>query len=224
MPKSDLKFNMREYAPVAERIARFYERHPGGRIVTDLISSVESPTVVVRARVYRGPEDRLPAATGLAAERQGDGEVNAVACVENTETSAIGRALANLGFTAGRQRASYEEMQKVARHRAARAAEPRPAVDTSVDGSVDASAFERLQTHETHANAVHDLIDLVAQAELAGLAPDRAARLRAKLTDGVFTVPQIERLERRLRHFIADSALGRDEAASPHDPTPVPGR
>ena len=204
MPKSDLNLSnlsVREYAPVAERIARFYERHPGGRIVTDLISPIGSPTVVVRARVYRGAEDRLPAATGLAAERQGDGEVNAVACVENTETSAIGRALANLGFTAGRQRPSYEEMQKVERYRertrAARVMAP-------TLPTVDADAFDQLQTH---AQAAHDLIDLIAQAELAGLAAERAARLKAKLVDGAFTVPQIERLERRLRHFIADSGL-----------------
>src|SRR5256885_1647955 len=80
------------YAPVAARIELFYERYPTGRILTELVQHTEQE-IVFRAAVYRATEDREPAATGWAAERVGDGEVNAVACLENTETSAIGRAL-----------------------------------------------------------------------------------------------------------------------------------
>ena len=72
--------------------------------------------MIFRAAVFRAAEDREPAATGWAAERVGDGEVNAVACLENTETSAIGRALANLGFLASRLRPSAEEVAKAALH------------------------------------------------------------------------------------------------------------
>ena len=98
MPKTTLPFDSGAYAPVAERIALFYERHSTGRIVTELVE--RGVVVVFKALVYRAAEDISPAATGWASERVGDGEINAVACVENTETSAIGRALANLGFTA----------------------------------------------------------------------------------------------------------------------------
>ena len=62
MPKSDLPFDPDEYAPVAERIALFYARHPEGRIVTELVSPVESAEVVVRACVYRTQDATLPAA------------------------------------------------------------------------------------------------------------------------------------------------------------------
>ncbi|HLB11114.1 MAG TPA: hypothetical protein VK617_16360, partial [Gemmatimonadaceae bacterium] len=99
MPKAENGYDLERYAPVARRITLFYERYPAGRIITTLIER-DARAVVFRARVYRAAEDTHPAATGWALEREGDGDVNAVACLENTETSAIGRALANLGFTA----------------------------------------------------------------------------------------------------------------------------
>ena len=123
MPKTNPDFDPETYAPVAERIELFYERYPTGRIVTDLVQQTPQE-IVFRAAVYRTTEDREPAATGWAAERVGDGEVNAVACLENTETSAIGRALANLGFLASRLRPSAEEVAKAARARSRPGAEP----------------------------------------------------------------------------------------------------
>src|SRR5881398_2802132 len=115
--RGDGAFDLASYAPVAERITRFYETFPRGRIITELVSRTERD-VVFRAFVYRDASDAEAAATGWAAEREGDGEINSVACLENTETSAIGRALANLGFTASRERPSAEEMAKVSRARA----------------------------------------------------------------------------------------------------------
>jgi hypothetical protein len=112
MPKINPEFDPESYAPVAERVELFYEKHPTGRILTELVQHTDRE-IVFRAAVYRGADDREPAATGWAAERVGDGEVNAVACLENTETSAIGRALANLGFLASRLRPSAEEVARV---------------------------------------------------------------------------------------------------------------
>jgi len=123
MPKTTPDFDPESYAPVAARIELFYERYPTGRILTELVQHTEQE-IVFRAAVYRATEDREPAATGWAAERVGDGEVNAVACLENTETSAIGRALANLGFLASRLRPSAEEVAKATRARARLGAEP----------------------------------------------------------------------------------------------------
>ena len=49
MPKSDLPIGG-DYAPVADRIALFYERFPSGRIMTDLITR-DHRDVVFRASV-----------------------------------------------------------------------------------------------------------------------------------------------------------------------------
>src|SRR3954470_7102880 len=118
-----------DYAPVSDRITLFYQKYPAGRIVTELHSRTDRE-ITFRALVYRGPADVQPAATGWASEREGDGEINRVACLENTETSAIGRALANLGFTASSRRPSREEMEKAARLRGGRR------VNLSVPGAV----------------------------------------------------------------------------------------
>jgi hypothetical protein len=123
MPKAEHGYDLERYAPVARRITLFYERFPAGRIITSLVQR-DARFVIFCARVYRTAEDAKPAATGWALEREGDGDVNAVACLENTETSAIGRALANLGFTASAERPSREEMVRVARARARLLAHP----------------------------------------------------------------------------------------------------
>lgn len=110
-------FNMDDYAPVEERIGLFYEAHPTGRIFTT-IERLDPPLVVFRAEVYREAGDALPWATGYAYEKEGEGHVNRTSYIENCETSAIGRALANAGYHGrrdGAPRPSREEMQKVER-------------------------------------------------------------------------------------------------------------
>ncbi len=68
---------------------------------------------IVEASVYRTEADVRPWTTGLAEETiQGRG-VNATSALENCETSAIGRALANAGYATKGKRASREEMAKV---------------------------------------------------------------------------------------------------------------
>jgi hypothetical protein len=67
----------------------------------------------VEASIFRTEADARPWTTGLAEETiQGRG-VNATSALENCETSAIGRALANAGYATKGKRASREEMAKV---------------------------------------------------------------------------------------------------------------
>jgi hypothetical protein len=67
----------------------------------------------VLASIFRTEADARPWTTGLAEETvQGRG-VNATSALENCETSAIGRALANAGYATKGKRASREEMSKV---------------------------------------------------------------------------------------------------------------
>ena len=195
MPKHELLFDVGEYAPVADRITLFYARFPTGRIVTRLISRTEHE-ITVQAFVFRSVEESRPSATGLASERIGDGDVNTVACLENTETSAIGRALANLGLTASSQRPSREEMVKANRERALRVAEASPRRLTTYPSSTSI-ALQR------SADRMMDALDLLAVAQRAGLTPCRSRRLRETLMRPAVSDATVDRIERLLRSWIA---------------------
>jgi hypothetical protein len=197
VPKSDLLYDVGEYAPVADRITMFYARFPTGRILTRLISRTRYE-ITVQAFVFRSVDEPRPSATGLASERIGDGDVNTVACLENTETSAIGRALANLGLTASVHRPSREEIEKADRERARRAAEVAPPrLTTSIARPRENVTLQRL------AGRAMDALDLLAQAERAGFATGRARRLRRVLAQPALTTASVERIERALRSWIA---------------------
>jgi len=105
-------FNLDDYETVEERLIKFWKEHPDGQIHTKLLDST-SGRFIVEASVYRTEADIRPWTTGLAEETiQGRG-VNATSALENCETSAIGRALANAGYATKGKRASREEMAKV---------------------------------------------------------------------------------------------------------------
>jgi hypothetical protein len=207
MPKTPPTWNLGDYATVAERVTLFWAAYPRGRIVTRLASRSAREVTFV-ARVYRSDADVRAAATGWASEREGDGEVNTIACLENAETSAIGRALANLGFSASRHRASREEMQRVTRQRERHGDAPvrlvREAPPTSGREAPPASAASgaEFDARQRHADAVHDALVAVEAAERAGLPAAQVARHRRVL--GARSVPpsEIARIERELRGWM----------------------
>ena len=105
-------FNLEDYETVEERLIKFWKDHPDGQIHTKILDSA-SGRFIVEAAIYRTEADVRPWTTGLAEETiQGRG-VNATSALENCETSAIGRALANAGYATKGKRASREEMVKV---------------------------------------------------------------------------------------------------------------
>ncbi len=106
-------FNLEDYETVEERLIKYWKDHPDGQIHTRLLNQ-DSGRFIVIAEIYRTEADSRPWTTGLAEETvQGRG-VNATSALENCETSAIGRALANAGYATKGKRASREEMSKVA--------------------------------------------------------------------------------------------------------------
>ncbi|MDT7807662.1 MAG: hypothetical protein QOJ70_1475 [Acidobacteriota bacterium] len=118
-----MRFNPDEYITVSERIEKFYAKFPQGRIITTIIEhSAETGFILIRAEVYREPDDALPAATGHAYELKSAGHVQAGSYVEVCETSSVGRALALLGFEVRRGMASREEVIRGAKKQQAAAA------------------------------------------------------------------------------------------------------
>ena len=112
-------FNLDDYEPVAVRHSRWLEQHPNGRTITHMVSQPGADICVIRAELWL--ED-VCIATGYAEEVRGAGNVNRTSHVENCETSAVGRALANAGMagTDVNKRPSREEMAKVQRQSAGR--------------------------------------------------------------------------------------------------------
>lgn len=110
-------FNLNDYVPVSERITKFYGDFPNGRINTELVSyDADLGEVLFKAFIYREKDDAEPSATGYASESKSGGNfVNKTSLIENCESSAVGRALAMLGYEIKRGIASREEMAKVQR-------------------------------------------------------------------------------------------------------------
>jgi hypothetical protein len=106
-------FNLDDYEPVASRLDRFLKAHPDARVITDLVHYL-ADVAVFKCELWLEGEI---IATGWAEEIRGQGNVNKTSHLENCETGAVGRALANAGLSGSdfTKRPSREEMGKVQR-------------------------------------------------------------------------------------------------------------
>jgi hypothetical protein len=109
-----VSFNPADYAEVAERLPLFWKDCARGRIITEIIVD-DGTRIVMKASLFATYEDHHPTTTGYAEEIRGSSMVNKTSALENCETSAIGRALANYQYQGSKKRASLEEMVKVYR-------------------------------------------------------------------------------------------------------------
>ena len=105
-------FNLQDYETVETRLEKWHGQYPDSRVETELIEA-SNTRFIVFCKLYKTEADPKPCATGLAFETITEKGVNSTSALENCETSAIGRALANAGFAAKGKRASREEMAKV---------------------------------------------------------------------------------------------------------------
>ena len=118
------KFNLDDYEMVKDRLPLFYERYADGRITCEILS--ETPEgITMKAYLYKDLEEQChqaPLATGIAHEKPG-GYIDKYH--ETCETSAIGRALANLNLrNPNKDRPSREEMESAQSMQASRASAP----------------------------------------------------------------------------------------------------
>ena len=106
-------YNLADYEPVEVRLERFIKEYPDFRIATEL-EVVEANRFIVKTYLFKNATDSVAWATGYAEERVTATGATSNSALEVCETSSIGRALANAGYSAKGKRPSREEMRKVA--------------------------------------------------------------------------------------------------------------
>lgn len=164
------QFNLNDYETVEERLKRAHAAFPDLRVVTVNHTTPQDRQVstwVVEARIYLDRDDQahgLVKATGWAFEVDGvNGMANKTSALENCETSAIGRALANMNLS-GNKRTSREEMEKVARD-----VTPKPALrvvrdwDAAVAALKSKSEAYALYNDARQAKADQRILDAIAE-------------------------------------------------------------
>ena len=106
-------FNLQDYQTVDQRLREWWRDHPDGRVDTHIAESHGEQRWTIRAAMYRHADDAHPVASGMAyGDPQGSKGAQATNPLEDAETSAIGRALANAGYSPSGSRPSQEEMRQ----------------------------------------------------------------------------------------------------------------
>lgn len=122
------QFDLSQYETVEQRLHRAYKDHPLMRVITKNLTTLQDRQVstwVVQAEIWLPYPDEMAEmalksdgwylkSTGLAFEVDGVGMAQKTAALETCESSAIGRALANAGYS-GNRRTTREEMAKAER-------------------------------------------------------------------------------------------------------------
>ena len=118
---------LKDYVEVNVRIDKFHQKYPNGRIETEVnIIDAQPREVLVKASVFRDITDMVPSATGHAHEVHGSSYINRTSFIENAETSAVGRALAILGFEIKKSVASREEVANAQHQQQSKPQQPKP--------------------------------------------------------------------------------------------------
>ena len=112
----------KEYVEVNERLKHFRSNYKGWCLTSDVVDLTED-RCVIKATIF--DDNGNIRATGHAYEKDGSSFINKTSFVENCETSAWGRALANLGIGLDTSVASYEEVANAVKQQATPAAKPK---------------------------------------------------------------------------------------------------
>lgn len=149
-------FNLNDYQTVDERLREWWGKHPDGRVLTRIVESGDK-TWTLLAEVYRDSADERPYATGMAhGDPQGSSGAQKTNPLEDAETSAIGRALANAGYAPKGQRPSQEEMQQ------AQARQDRPVDLTPLETAFSAAQEAGVPISDTYR---HSLLEFAGQSD-----------------------------------------------------------
>lgn len=132
--RNDDNFDAESYVKVNTRLQEFHERYPNGRVWTGF-NFTPTGILVMRCELYREANDTLPAATGHSFLESLSGEKVG----EYTETVAVGRALALMGFKIEKSLASGEEMSRFKERQESRQA-------TKQESKIRAAAKQEVRT------------------------------------------------------------------------------
>lgn len=104
-----------DYVEVKDRIVKFYEKYPEGRLTTASINVTSEPDgvprVMVEAAAYRTADDPVPGRGWSWMVLPGSTNFTRGSELENTETSAWGRAMAAVGIEVKHSIASAQEVR-----------------------------------------------------------------------------------------------------------------
>tara|TARA_R110002012_G_scaffold47097_4_gene123716 strand:+ start:57 stop:641 length:585 start_codon:yes stop_codon:yes gene_type:complete len=95
------------YVEVNERLKHFRSTYVGYSLISEVVD-INDTSITIKATVFDDKQN--PIASGIAQEVKGSSFINKLSHVENCETSAWGRALANFGIGIEAAVASYNEV------------------------------------------------------------------------------------------------------------------
>ena len=99
----------KNYVEVNERLKYFREHFKGYSLLSEIVELTDE-RIVIKARILS--PDLVEVANGLAYELAGSSFINKTSYIENCETSAWGRALANFGIGLDNSVASADEVSQ----------------------------------------------------------------------------------------------------------------
>lgn len=187
-------FNLDDYEPVEDRLKKFWQEHPDGRIETRVVATSEG-NVIVEAYIFLDDGHRIKS-SGISSNKLNQTGKGAQAThpVEDAETSAIGRALANWVYaSADKPRPSRQEMARVSG--TADTAEERVSLVYLLDGWEDERKdalrdewdfpFSILDVPERSRAVVTERIEAVAMRDLGDIVEDLAEKLHAEFQESL---------------------------------------
>lgn len=107
----------KEYKTVAKRVDEFRTEHKTDLSIITSIVDRDEDMVVMKAEIL--DKDGRTIATGYAEEHRAASTINKTSALENCETSAIGRALANFGLGGGEYASADEVANAINQQQAA---------------------------------------------------------------------------------------------------------
>lgn len=138
----------RQYQTVALRVQQFRQDHPDWSLTSDMIDRTDD-CVVMRAMIANDQGRVL--ATGFAEEYRKSSQINKTSALENAETSAIGRALAALGY-GGTEYATANEVQNAIHQQGAARETMQNSAVSSPPPDADEGTVEHLPPHAAEPN------------------------------------------------------------------------